>query len=132
MDFRSATNSYLDEIEKINEASTLQEISGSVTPKAILNPTEANKIKNELTDAYRNHVGDQIVSVFGRDKIKLEAVGEFINMTNMPDGTVNMRPFTERGINLSATERKALQQFGKFSESTDPRASMYELSLIHI
>ena len=68
MDFRSATNSYLDEIEKINEASTLQEISGSVTPKAILNPTEANKIKNELTDAYRNHVGDQIVSVFGRDK----------------------------------------------------------------
>jgi len=126
MDFRSATNSYLDEIEKINEASTLQEISGSVTPKAILNPTEATTIKNDLTDAFRNHVGDQIVSVFGRDKIKLEAVGEFINMTNMPDGTVNMRPFTERRINLSATEKKVLQQFGKFNESTDPRASMYE------
>ena len=126
MDLRSAVDFYLDEIEKINEATTLQEIAGSVTPKAILNPTEATNIKNELTDVFRNHVGDQIVSVFGRDKIKLEAVGEFINMTNLPDGTVNMRPFTERGINLSQTERKALQQFGQFNESADPRASMYE------
>ncbi len=126
MDFKSAVDFYLNEVEKINEASTLQKITGSVTPKAILNPTEANTIKNDLTDAFRNHVGDQIVSVFGRDKIKLEAVGEFINMTNLPDGKVNMAPFTERGINLSQTERKALQQFGKFTESADPRASMYE------
>ena len=126
MDLKSAVGLYLDEIEKINEATTLQEIAGSVTPRAILNPTEANNIKNELTDVFRNHVGDQIVSVFGRDKIKLEAVGEFINMTNLPDGKLNMAPFIERGINLSQTERKALQQFGQFNESADPRASMYE------
>ena len=47
-------------------------------------------------------------------------------MTNLPDGKLNMAPFTERGINLSQTERKALQQFGQFNESADPRASMYE------
>lgn len=126
MDLRSAVDFYLDEVEKINEATTLQEIAGSVTPRAILTPTEATNIKNELTDVFRNHVGDQIVSVFGRDKIKLEAVGEFINMTNLSDGKLNMAPFTERGINLSQTERKALQQFGKFTESSDVRASMYE------
>ena len=47
-------------------------------------------------------------------------------MTNLPDGKLNMAPFIERGINLSQTERKALQQFGQFNESEDPRASMYE------
>ena len=54
MDLKSSVDLYLNEIEKINEATTLQEIAGSVTPKAILNPTEANNIKNELTDVFRN------------------------------------------------------------------------------
>ena len=46
MDLKSSVDLYLNEIEKINEATTLQEIAGSVTPKAILNTTEANIIKN--------------------------------------------------------------------------------------
>jgi hypothetical protein len=122
----SATNLLLSEVKKIQDATTPQKITGLVSTRSILDSTQAKQITNQLTEEYRNHIGDTIIATFGRDKVKLNALEEFINSPSL-DGKLNMKMFRDNNISLSNSERGLLEQFRKYaSVSDDPRNKSYE------
>ncbi len=120
-DLESTTSLYLEELQKISNFEQPQNIPGLVATKSVLESDEANTIEASLREAYKDQVGTMIVSTFGRDKAKLLAVAEYVDMPVKQDGSRNFQPFIDKGISLSQPEQKLLESFGNFKgDPTEP------------
>ncbi len=120
-DLESTTSLYLEELQKISNFEQPQNIPGLVATKSVLESDEANTIEASLREAYKDQVGTMIVSTFGRDKAKLLAVAEYVDMPVKQDGSRNFQPFIDKSISLSQPEQKLLESFGNFKgDPTEP------------
>ncbi len=120
-DLESTTSLYLEELQKISNFEQPQNIPGLVATKSVLASDEANTIEASLREAYKDQVGTMIVSTFGRDKAKLLAVAEYVDMPVKQDGSRNFQPFIDKSISLSQPEQKLLESFGNFKgDPTEP------------
>ena len=120
-DLETTTSLYLEELQKISNFEEPQSIPGTIGTRSVLNSDEANAIEASLREAYKDQVGTMIVSTFGRDKAKLLAVAEYVDMPVKQDGSRNYQPFIDKGISLSQPEQKLLESFGNFKgDPTEP------------